>query len=69
LTKRFDEIDLSTGEQFVAQKYISKPYLIDNLKFDLRIYVLLYGVDPLRIFIYDQGLVRFATERYNAPVG
>ena len=29
-----------------------KPYTIDNLKFDLRVYVLVYGVDPLRVFVF-----------------
>ena len=29
--------------------------------------MLLYGVNPLRIFIYNEGLVRFATEKYDKP--
>lgn len=45
-----------------------KPFLIDNLKFDLRIYVLITGCDPLRIFLHKEGLVRFATHEYKPPV-
>jgi tubulin polyglutamylase TTLL6/13 len=37
---------------------------MDGLKFDLRIYVLVFGVDPLRIFLYKDGLTRLATEPY-----
>lgn len=30
---------------------------------------MVYGVNPLRIFIYKEGLARFATEAYESPVG
>lgn len=44
-----------------------KPYLIDDLKFDLRVYALIFGVDPLRVFVFKEGLARFATETYTGP--
>jgi tubulin polyglutamylase TTLL6/13 len=58
---------INKDDHYVVQSYLTNPYLIDSLKFDLRIYALVYGVDPLRIFIYDQGLARFATEKYLEP--
>jgi tubulin polyglutamylase TTLL6/13 len=65
LTRRFEDID--NGGKFVVQEYINKPFLIDSLKFDLRIYVLVTGCCPLRIFVHKDGLARFATEKYSKP--
>lgn len=45
----------------------SQPFIIDGFKFDLRIYVLVTSCDPLRIFVYKEGLVRFATTSYSYP--
>jgi len=59
--------EISPDERYIAQKYIPNPYLIEGLKFDLRLYVLVYGCDPLRIFLYKDGLVRLATEQYVPP--
>lgn len=48
----------------VACRYISNPLLINGYKFDLRIYVAMTSINPLRIYIYKEGLVRFATDQY-----
>ncbi len=52
---------------YLIKRYLHKPYLIDGLKFDLRLYVLLAGCDPLRVYFYKEGMARFATEPYESP--
>lgn len=65
LTRKIEELE--NGKHYVIQRYVARPYLLDNLKFDLRIYVLLCGTNPMRLYIYNEGLARLATETYVEP--
>ena len=56
--------DINITEHQVVQQYISRPLLMDGMKFDLRVYVLVSSIDPLRIYVFNEGLVRLATVNY-----
>jgi tubulin polyglutamylase TTLL4 len=49
---------------YLACDYIANPHLINNRKYDLRIYVLVNSFDPLKIYMHNEGLVRFCTADY-----
>ena len=49
----------------MIEKYIYNPHLINKKKYDLRIYVLVTGFSPLKIYLYENGLVRFCSEDFD----
>lgn len=61
-----DISEVPIDEQCIVSKYITNPLLINGLKFDLRVYVLITSFDPWRIYVYDEGLARFASEAYQS---
>jgi len=65
LTKHKEQINQRSNA--VIQEYLQDPFLVDNLKFDIRLYVLVTSIDPLRIYLFEDGLVRFATVEYQQP--
>ena len=55
---------LHRKRNYLVCEYIANPLLIGGIKFDLRLYILVSSYDPLRIYLFEEGLARFATERY-----
>lgn len=64
------EFQLKNRKKYVnslfVSEYIERPLLLRGLKFDLRVYVLVVCMAPLRVYIYDEGLVRYATTSYSS---
>lgn len=51
-----DPADIDTSVQdVVIQHYVSNPLLVHGHKFDLRIYVAVTCLDPLRVYVYQEG--------------
>lgn len=57
--------DIPKTKRLLVQRYVRQPFLINETKFDMRIYVHVTSYDPLRIYICRDGLVRFATQKYS----
>ncbi|XP_008555252.1 tubulin polyglutamylase TTLL5 [Microplitis demolitor] len=53
-----------TEESVIVAQYINNPLLVDGHKCDLRLYIAVTNYDPLLIYLYEEGLVRFATVKY-----
>ena len=67
-----DHLNRSKNNQqlnYVVQRYVPNPYLLDGLKFDLRLYVLVTSCHPLTIFWHKEGIARFATQPYSISKG
>lgn len=66
ITREYSDLPLETSlDEYVVEQYITNPLLINGYKFDLRLYVAVLSFDPLRVYLHEEGLTRFATEQYD----
>ena len=52
-------------KEFVMSKYLTNPHLIDGKKYHLRLYVLVSGIKPLRIYLYNEGFAYIARQKFS----
>ena len=60
----YTEIQKSKFKNFLISRYIMNPMLIRNKKFDVRAYIIVTGMNPLKIYFYRDGYVKIPVKDY-----
>lgn len=61
--------NVSKRAGYLVSRYLAKPHLLRGFKYDLRIYIIVTSFEPLRAYIYQEALVRLATQPYSTAKG
>ncbi|MGO2008439.1 PqqD family peptide modification chaperone [Vreelandella alkaliphila] len=56
-----DPTDAPLSPNWLVQEYIANPHTIRGHKYVLRLYMLICSIDPVRIYLYDQGFAKLAS--------
>ena len=61
--------DIPTKGEFLLQKYISNPLLLNDRKFHIRLYLVVSNLHPLQVLLHREGLVLLASRNYSSSEG
>lgn len=62
LARKFTDLPKSAyTQEFLVQRYIENPLLIQNKKFDVRLYVVIKGASRIEAYMCEEGIARFCT--------
>lgn len=52
----------------MVQEYVANPHTISGHKYVLRLYVLITSVEPLRVYVYNEGSAKLASAPYSNDI-
>ena len=64
----FDNYKNSVKDDVLISKYISNPHLINGKKYDIRLYVLVTGFSPLKVYVFNEGIARISSELFTLDI-
>lgn len=56
---------VETGSTWLVQRYLDRPHLIGGRKYTLRWYVLVDGLDPLSVRVFEDGFTKLASRPFS----
>ena len=60
----YDDIKNAREKHFLISRYLMNPLLINNKKFDMRAYILVTGMNPLKIYFYRDGYLKISVKNF-----
>lgn len=60
-----DVAEAPVEERWMVQEYLGRPHLMNDRKYVLRLYVLITSIEPLRVYLYEQGFAKLASAPYS----
>ena len=64
ISDKLDDI-LLAGGKVVVQEYIDRPQLLHKRKCDVRVFILVTSIDPLILYVYNDGVVSICSQEYS----